>query len=137
MKNEKLSSIFKNKKLTAALAAALLILIASVIIIIAVSVEQSRHPLDGSFAADVGENLSAASVYTFEGEKATNVYYDGERDVTVEYTYEIREKGGEKTIELTRVENNDKKTYSFSTVTDEDGEIIAIIINTVWYYKNP
>ena len=134
LNKEKFIKFIKNRKVMAGVMAGVLVIVAAVIVLIAASIN-SKHPLEGSFFAGVGEDVGATSSYTFSGDSATNVYFDGEKNVTIEYEYEVVGKNTDKKIVLTRIDNGEEHTFDFSIVTDEKDNITAIIINTVWYYK--
>lgn len=136
MKNEKLLSILKNREVVAGICTALLLLIAAIILVVTLSLKEEPIVLSGSFTAGVGEDVNAESTYVFDGNFATRTYNNGTEDVTDEYTYEIDKKGENYTITLTRVDKTEEKTYSFAIESDLDGNITAVIINTIWYYKD-
>ena len=125
----------KKQQITVIIAsvAAALIICAAIIIPIVIS-GKNNVTLNGKYVMSVNASSEMTSSYTFDGDRATNVYYDGEEQVTVEYTYKILKTTSGMKINFKSAESGKSQTFDFKEVT-KDGKTVAIIINTVWYEK--
>ncbi len=138
----------KKKIKVAAVIAAAVIVLALIPIIITLATKNDtpeNNPDTGetffgiySMNASSG-SYSGSSTYSFDENNVTNTYFNGEKTVTVEYTYVIAIENGERVIRLTPKGESDSKTvsYGFYTGTEERGGVLRefISINEVYYYK--
>ena len=138
----------KRKILIAATIAAAVIVLALIPIIITLVTKgdsPTNNPntgktLEGTYSMSTASGTySGSSSYTFDGNKVTNTYFDGEDTVTVEYTYVIAIENDIEVIKLTPAteENAKAQSYEFYTGTQEiDGALREFLsINETFYYK--
>lgn len=127
--------MFKYKKTrTVIIGVAAALALAAVIIAVVLIATPKKSYIDGEYVLNIPTNVEMTSTYAFDGTRVENTYFDGEKTVTVEYEYYISTSSGKSQIVMTDTATGKINVYSFSRV-EEGGELTAIIINSVWYYK--
>ena len=91
------------------------------------------YTIDGVYKMTVEAGDTLTSQYTFDGDKATNEYYDGTDTVVIEYTYSIKKNGDGRVITLKNTETGAELVYNFAEKTESG--VASIMINNVWYDK--
>ena len=132
---EAVVSMFKNKKTrTVIIASAAAVALAALIIVIVLLISPPKFYLDGDYMLTVTSSDDMTSTYSFDGDMLTNTYWDGESETKIVYEYYITKGLGGGKIVMTNALTGKVQTFDYSEVT-EGGELIAVIINSVWYYK--